>query len=278
MKKFILSLLPFLLTSCGIPKSNTPSSSSQPMDGPAKFKLEYEESDAYEIHVENPSEDSTYPISHTIRFKVQLKDKESELVSVCLNNHELNQDKNFYSFNIQAPKNEIKIKTAKKPVIDESREKSLQYVTTAENDCTFDYIPRCSALTSNDYLDLYRRDFPIYSKDTKKILYSFFPGDRIEIYKNSEGKNAYGLLTRFAPAKGTLIYEETPDTNSFYLQTQDERIDSKQKVEDLIYENNYRKLNYSDYKHYKGKEVSIYYSDVVSEKDQTKRKIFGIAI
>lgn len=274
----MLSLLPLLLVSCSTPKSNSSSSQTPSPDGPVKFKLEYDQSDDYEIQVENPSEDSTYLISQSIRFTVQLKNKDRELVSVCLNDHELIADKNSYQFNIQAPKNKITVKTSKKPAIEESKEKSLQYVTTEENDCLSNYIPRCSALASNDYLDLYQRNFPIYSKETKEALHSFLPGDRIEIYKDSEGKEEYGLLTRFTPTKGTLVYEETATGHAFYLQTEDSQIESKQEVKDIIYENNYRKLSYSDYQDYKGKEVSIYYSDVTSEKDQAKKKVFGIAI
>lgn len=277
MKKTWIALLPLFLVSCK-GKSNQISSTTPSPDGPVKFKLEYKESEDYEIQVENPSEDSTYLISQTVRFKVQLKDKDRELVSVCLNDHELIDDENFYSFKMQASKNEIIVKTAKKPVIDESGEKTLQYVTAKENDCTFDYIPRITALDSTDYLDLYQRDFPIYSKETKEALHSFLPGDRIEIYKNEEGKNSYGLLTRFKPAKGSLVYEETSTGGTFYLQTEDNQIDSKQVVTDIIYENSYRQLNYSDYEDYKGKEVSVYYSDVVSEKDRNKRKVFGIKI
>lgn len=275
MKKQFLALTALLLTSCGKTTTTDRTSTSLPPDGPAEYRLDYQNTEDYEIRIENPSEDSMYSLSKIIVFHIDMKNKDKELVSVSFNDHEITPENNTWTLQIQAIENRLTVKTKTKPTIDENKEKTVTYVTTEENDCTFTYLPRYSEIESTDYHDLYQRDFPIYSLEEKEIQYTFLPGDRIDIYKDSLGKNEYGLLTRFTPAKGSLTYEESKDRKGFYLTTEDPNLESKQELTDIIYRKQLKELTYSDYSNYKDKKVSIYYSDI---EENGKRKVFGAMI
>ena len=275
MKKQFLALTALLLTSCGKTTATDKTSTSHLPDGPIEYRLDYQKSEDYEIRIENPSEDSMYSLSTIVVFHIDMKNKDKELVSVFFNDHEITPENNTWTLQIQAPENRLTIKTKSKPTIDENKKKTVTYVTTGENDCTFTYIPRYSEIGSTDYHDLYQRDFPIYSLEEKEIQYSFLPGDRIDIYKDSLGKNEYGLLTRFTPAKGSLTYEENKDRKGFYLTTEDQNLESKQELKNIIYRKQVKELTYSDYNNYKDSEVSIYYSDI---EENGKHKVFGAMI
>lgn len=265
----------FLLTSCGKTTATDRTSTSLPPDGPAEYRLDYQNNEDYEIRIENPSEDSMYSLSKIIVFHIDMKNKDKELVSVSFNDHEITPENNTWALQIQAIENRLTVKTKTKPTIDENKEKTVTYVTAEENDCTFTYLPRYSEIGTTDYHNLFQRDFPIYSLAEKKIQYFFLPGDRIDIYKDSSRKNEYGILTRFTPAKGTLTYEENKDKKGFYLTTEDPNLESKQELTDIIYRKQLKELTYSDYNNYKDKEVSIYYSDI---EENGKRKVFGAMI
>lgn len=275
MKKQFLALTAFLLTSCGKTTATDRTSTSHQPDGPAEYRLDYQNNEDYEIRIENPSEDSMYSLSKIIVFHIEMKNKDKELVSVSFNDHEITPENNTWTLQIQSIENRLTVKTKTKTTIDENKEKTVTYVTAEENDCTFTYLPRYSEIGTTDYHNLYQRDFPIYSLTEKKIQYSFLPGDRIDIYKDALGKNEYGLLTRFAPAKGSLTYEENKDKKGFYLTTENPNLVSKQELTDIIYRKQLKELTYSDYSNYKDKEVSIYYSDI---EENGKQKVFGAMI